>query len=54
MDRMDTEPILSIKQSVSIDTMLYFDGDGDGHGDGDGTCKQTLRQRSNFLNYAAI
>ena len=45
MGRMGTEPILSVKQSVSIGTMLNFDGDGDGHGDG--TCKQTLRSRTN-------
>ena len=32
--------ILSVKQSVSIDTVINFDGDGDGHGDGDVTCKQ--------------
>ena len=38
MGRMGTEPILSVKWSVSIDTMINFDGDGDG----DGTCKQTL------------
>ena len=37
---MGTEPILSVKRSVSIDTMINFDSDGDGHGDGDGTCKQ--------------
>ena len=34
--RLGTEPILSIKRFVSIDTMINFDGDGDG----DGTCKQ--------------
>ena len=28
--RMGTEPILSVKQSVSIDTMINFDSDGDG------------------------
>ena len=54
MGRMDTEPILFIKPSVSIDTMINFDGDGDGHVDGDGTCKQALRQRNNVLNYADI
>ena len=54
MGRMGTEPILSIKQSVSIDTMINFDGDRDGHGYGDGTCKQALRQRNNVLNYADI
>ena len=37
--RMGTEPILPIKRSVSIDTMINFDGDRDGHGNGDGTCK---------------
>ena len=41
--RMGTEPILSIKRSVSIDTMINFDSDGDGHGDGDGTCKQASK-----------
>ena len=45
--RKGTEPILSIKQSISIDTMINFDGDGDGHGDGDGTCKQAFRIDSN-------
>ena len=43
MGRMGTEPILSVKRSVSIDTMINFDGDEEGHGDGDGTCKQALR-----------
>ena len=38
MDRMGSVPILSIKQSISIDTIITFDGDGDG--DSDGTCKQ--------------
>ena len=37
MDRMGTEPILPVKWSVSIDTMINFDEDRDGHGDGDGT-----------------
>ena len=40
MVRMGSVRILSIKQSVSIDTMINFDVDGDGHGDG--TCKQVL------------
>ena len=26
---MGTEPILSLKRSISIDTMISFDGDGD-------------------------
>ena len=38
--RMGSEPILSIKWSVSMYTMIKFDGDEDG--DGNGTCKQTL------------
>ena len=38
--RMGLEPILSVKRSVSIDTMIKFDGDIDGHGDG--MCKQAL------------
>ena len=42
MSKMGTEPILPLKQSVSIDTMVNFDGHGDGGGDGDGKCKQTL------------
>ena len=40
--RMGSEPILSVKQSISIDTMIKFDGDIDGHEDGDGMCKQAL------------
>ena len=32
--RMGTEPILSIKRSVPIDTMINFDGDSDGDGYG--------------------
>ena len=42
MDRMGTEPILSVEWTISINTMINFDCDGDGHGDGDGTCKQAL------------
>ena len=41
---MGTEPIQPVKWSVSIETMIHFDGDGDGDGHGDGTCKQTLFQ----------
>ena len=37
-DRMGTESILPIKRSISIDTMITFDGDGDGGG----TCKQAF------------
>ena len=45
MGRMGTEPIPPIKRSVSIDTMINFDGEGDG----DGTCKQALNTRSQTL-----
>ena len=34
---MGSVPNLSVKWSVSIDTMINFDGDGDG------TCKQALK-----------
>ena len=40
--RMDTEPILPFKRSVSIDIMINFDGGGGGGGDGTG--KQALIQ----------
>ena len=43
--RMGSKPILYIKWSISIDTMVSFYGHGDGHGDGDGTCKQALTER---------
>ena len=36
---MGTEPILPVKRSISIDTMLNFDRNGDGHG----TCKHTFK-----------
>ena len=36
MDRMGCEPNLTVKRSVSIGTMLNFDGDNGG------TCKQAL------------
>ena len=39
MNRMGSVPILSVKWSVSIGTMLKFDGDGDG----DGTIKRDLK-----------
>ena len=39
-DRMGTETIPPVKQSISIDTMINFDRDGDG----DGTCKQAFTQ----------
>ena len=34
------EPILPVKQSVAIGTMINLEGDG--HGDGVGRCKQSL------------
>ena len=37
---MDSEPNLSVKWSISIDTMLNHDGDFDGQGHGDTTCKR--------------
>ena len=40
-ERMGSLPNLPIKRSVSIRTMLNFDGDGHGHGHGDNTCKQS-------------
>ena len=42
-DSMGSVPILSVKRSISIDTMINFDGDGDR----DGTCKQAFRQHKN-------
>ena len=41
---VSTKPILPIKRSVSIDTMINREDDG--HGDGDGMSKQTLRAYS--------
>ena len=38
MDRIDVQPVLPIKLSVIIDTMLN-DSDFDEHADGDVTCK---------------
>ena len=38
---MCAQPVLPIKVSVTIDTMLNFYGDFDEHGDGDIKCKQT-------------
>ena len=45
--RMGTEPVLPIKRSVSIGTMINFEGDGHAHGDGYGTCKKALREEQN-------
>ena len=40
--RMGLEPILPVKLSVTISTMLNFDGECDGDGHSVGMCKQTL------------
>ena len=40
--RMGSVPILPVKRTITIGTMLKFNGDGHGHGDGDGMCKQTF------------
>ena len=40
MEGMASVLNLPVKQSVSIDTMLNFEGDG--HGYGDGTCNRPL------------
>ena len=47
-ERMGSVPNLTITWSVSIGTMLNFDGDGDGHSNGDGTCKQALTQHIKY------
>ena len=41
MDRMVCNSFCPLKVSVTIGTMLNFDGDFDRHSDGDGKCKQT-------------
>ena len=46
---MGFEPNLSVKQSVTIDTMLYFDGDEHGQDHGAGTCKQALRKTTTHV-----
>ena len=43
-DRMGVQPILSVKVSVIIDTMLSFDGDFDEQSDDGTTCKRTCIQ----------
>ena len=40
MDRMGSVPILPVKWTVTIGTMINVDGDGHGHVHG--TCKQAL------------
>ena len=44
-DRMGSVLILSVKRTISIGTMLYFDGDGDG----EGTCKRAFNR--NYIEY---
>ena len=40
--KMGVRPILPVRLSVTIATMLNFDGHCDGDGDGVGMCKQAL------------
>ena len=40
--KMGCKPILSIKQSVTIDTMMNFHNDNDEHRHTDGKCKQAF------------
>ena len=40
--RMGREPILPVRQPVTIGTIIKLDGDGDGIGDGVGMCKQAF------------
>ena len=40
---MGFELIVPIKRSVTIGTMINFDGNSDGHGLGGGTCKQAIK-----------
>ena len=47
-DRFGFGPILPVKVSVTIDTMVKFDDDFDG--DGDDTCKQTLSVMSTYCD----
>ena len=56
MVRMGSVPILSIKWSVSIDTISNFDVDGGGHRDEDGTCKQATdkQERSYIKKFSLI
>ena len=42
--KMGIRPILPVRLSVTIATMLNFDGHCDGDGDGVGMCKQALTQ----------
>ena len=39
-DIMGSKPNLSVNRSITIGTMVNFDGDDYGHGHGDGTCKR--------------
>ena len=44
MNRMGVQPILPVKVSITINTMLNFDSDFDGHGNV--TCKQNFRNNT--------
>ena len=48
---MVSRPILSLKRSVTIDTMINFDDDGDGDGHGNGSCKQTFNVKENWISH---
>ena len=54
VDRMGSRPILSVKWSSTIGTMLNFDRDGDRHGHRDGTCKWTGPSTPSVSNNYAI
>ena len=45
---MGSVPNLRVKWSVSIGTMLNFDGDEHGNGDSDGTCKQAFKHAMDY------
>ena len=43
-ERISSVLNLPVKQSISVGTMLNFDGDGQGYNDGDRTYKQALNE----------
>ena len=47
---MGSVPVLPVKRSVSIDTMVNFEGDGDGDGDGDGPCKWSVKNSPQLVH----
>ena len=40
---MSGQSIMLVEVSITVDTMLNFDGDFDGHVGGDVTCKQMFK-----------